>query len=519
VANAHSALSLRDRIVTRFATDVGSERYRRYFGSQVRLTLEDRAFCVSAPTAFLADWLRRRFESDLRKAASRVLGEHDGDDSVDVEFQVDARLAEQPADGPAGRPTHQDSQDAKSGDASPAPKGTRAPHANSLLSSPSGAGASGVGGSPPAPTSAPRARASDLAMRLEDFIVVRSNELAFHAARRLLEEDGPRGFSPLFIHGACGLGKTHLLRGLAARFREAHPGSRVRFTTGEAFTNAFIHALRRNEIDAFRRKHRDIDLLCIDDIHFLSNKSATQNEFLHTFNAIGLDGARLALASDEHPSRIGSFSKELISRFVAGMVVRIDRPDRTMRLEITRRLAQRRGLPLDDSAIAAIASRCVESIREIEGALTKIEALTRLLPDLQRPSGAVTVAVVDMALERTAPPRPTRSVSVQTILQTVCDELRIDPSEVYGRCRHKRVVLARSLTAYLARQMTTLSYCEIAAGMHRPNHSTIVTAVQRIEKQIEEDAACDGGADLEGVSVSELAERLDRRIAHQARAA
>ncbi len=104
MAHAHSALSLRDRIVTRFATEVGSERFRRYFGSQVRLTLEGRSFRVATPTAFLADWLRRRFESDLRRVASRVLGEHDGDDSVEIQFQVDAGLAERPADGSAGRP-------------------------------------------------------------------------------------------------------------------------------------------------------------------------------------------------------------------------------------------------------------------------------------------------------------------------------------------------------------------------------------------------------------------------------
>lgn len=356
-------------------------------------------------------------------------------------------------------------------------------------------------------------------MRLEDFVVVRSNELAYHATIRLLEADGPRGFSPLFIHGACGLGKTHLLRGLAARFRERHPGSRVRFTTGEAFTNGFIQALRKNDVDAFRKRHRDLDLLCIDDIHFLSNKSATQSEFLHTFNAIGLEGARIALVSDEHPSRIGSFSKELISRFVAGMVVRIDRPDRTMRLELTRQLAARRGLALDEGAVTAVAARCVDSVRAIEGTLTKIEALSRCLPEFTQRGGAVSMAAVEMALERTAPPRPTRAVSVQTILSAVCEELRIDPSEVFGRGRHKRVVLARSLTAYLARDLTTLSVSDIATAMHRPNHSTIVTAANRIEKQIEEGAACDGGPELQRVSVSELAERLGRRIAQEAQAA
>jgi chromosomal replication initiator protein len=170
--------------------------------------------------------------------------------------------------------------------------------------------------------------------RLDDFVVGLSNRLAYAGATRMADEDGP--CAPLFVHGPSGVGKTHLLQGLAARFTERRPGAVVRYISAEAFTNEFITAVRAGKIDAFRKLYRKVDLLCIDDVHFFSNKDATQSELLFTLDAVGLEGSRLALASDEHPREIQKLSERLLSRFLAGAVVRVDTPDPALREKLVK---------------------------------------------------------------------------------------------------------------------------------------------------------------------------------------
>ncbi len=502
-----SALSVRDRILDRFSQSIGKGRFLRYFGDALVVEHTTDDVCVTTANSFLADLLGRRFASDLRQAITDELRESD----ISVRIEIDPGAFEQPRTLEPGR----------SPDASGAQGATEAtPHR-------SGWGKDSVAVPPPA-TDSPSpgrhphrrskkgtARTLMRLRRLEDFVVGSSNRLAYHAATKLIEPPTISvGFNVLFIHGECGLGKTHLLQGLVQRMREARPGARVRYTTGEAFTNAFVHAVCNNKLNEFQQANRKLDLLCIDDVHFLSRKNATQAEFLHTFDAMGLDGARVALASDEHPSRIRDLSKELISRFVAGMIVELVAPDAQTRIEIARLLASRQNLPVDEEGLRAIGSRCSDSVREIEGAITQLDALRRFTPELRE--RVVTRSIVERALGVASASRPMKPIRAEAIAHHVCQTLSVDISDVLGRSRHKRVVLARSLTAYLTRELTTLSFPEIARAMGRPNHSTIVTAHRRVQNQITCGAACDSGPDLEGVSVSDLARRMQRDIVRAA---
>ena len=183
----------------------------------------------------------------------------------------------------------------------------------------------------------------------------------------------------VFIHGECGVGKTHLLQAACQRHLDLNPSHAVRYTTGEQFTNEFLAAMRAAALDEFRARIRKLDLLAIDDIHFLASKTATQSEFLHTLDAIDFSGARVLLASDEHPRLIKRFSQSLVSRFLSGMVVRIDAPDRSTRLSLIRRLAATRSLPLSPAAEEMIVSRCMGSVRELEGASRNSRPFTRSL--------------------------------------------------------------------------------------------------------------------------------------------
>ncbi|MBL0921377.1 MAG: AAA family ATPase [Phycisphaerales bacterium] len=468
-------------ILDRLADRIGADRCERYFRRGARLTLADGRLSVAAPNGFLADWLRRRFGDDL----STTLRDAVGDASVEVEYLVDAALA---PDAGAQRAADANERAVR---AAAAAQGSARPDVVARI------------GREEAPRPSPSgAWRQPPLRRFEDFVVGPGSRLAFDAAQAISAGADETPLRALFLHGDCGLGKTHLLQAIVNRARLSGR-TRIRYITGEAFTNAFVTAVQTNKIDDFRRAHRNLDLLCIDDVHFLSNKTATQNEFLHTFDAMDLAGARVVLASDEHPRKIQALCDRLVSRFMAGMVVRIENPDRAGRLEIIRRLFERRGLRVEDAALAAIADRYEGSVRELEGAVTRIEAMLRLTPDLCPTGPAVGVIAVERALGAAPSPRARKPLTVAAIAQKVADAMGVDLSEVFGRGRHQRVVLARSMASYLSRELTTLSYPEIARDLNRPNHSTVVTACTRFTDQLQREpdrTVRDDGATLASVT-------------------
>lgn len=449
--------------------ELGKVGFGRYIGSTIAIgepNLQGQTASVTASvlSAFHQEWFSKRygkFLTDAVRAEAKAMGAP----RIKLEWTVDASLF--PTDGTATRRTE---------DPTPAPttrehRPTRRTHGSVNTN-----GATQFGGR----------------FSMDDFVVGASNRLAVDASQRLVEGDAPAGMTALFLHGPCGVGKTHLLSALAQMYAHARPEAKVRYVTGEGFTNEYVSAVQSKSLEAFRRKYRGVELLCIDDVHFLAGKVGTQNELLHTFDALDLDGARLVLASDEHPKRIDRFNARLVSRCVSGMVVRIDAPDRAMREAVAARLAQRRGLRLTDSAAAVVAEACYESIREIEGALMRVEAYTRVVR--QGDGERLTAADVRAALGDTIGRLPAKPLRVSQIVDTVCALMGVEVSEVMGSGRHRLVVLARSAAAALCRELTTQSFPEIARAMNRKNHSTIVTSCQRIAAQSERGEAHDAGA-------------------------
>jgi chromosomal replication initiator protein len=265
----------------------------------------------------------------------------------------------------------------------------------------------------------------------------------------------------------------------------------------------------------------------VDDVHFFSSKQKTQSELLHTFNELDLSGSRLALVSDEHPRQVRDLSRALVSRFMSGLVVRLDAPEPELRERILQRAAERRGLRIDPAAVRFVAQRGTSgpspaSIRDLEGDLARIEAHARLEPTLVGDDGVIGLNLVRRAFGSESGTGVSglvvrRPVRGEEIVAGVCATFRVDTSELMGRGRHPRVVLARSAAAWLARSMTTMSFPEIARVLGRPNHSTVVTACQRIGKQIEADEPMDLGHDrpipeLSGLSIREAVERLRQDI-------
>ncbi len=474
-----------DEVLRRLELDVGHDKVQRYFNGQTRFAMTDNRLDIIVASGFLAQFLDRQFGDSLRRAAA---SDTPDTPQVQVSFQVDRAAFEPSAPAPAAK----------------APVRHR-------------------------PRPKPLGR-----FRFDTFIVGASNRLAHAAAMRVADEEANP--APLFLHGSCGLGKTHLLHAIAGRFPEVRPGAHVKYTTAEAFTNEFITAIRTGKVDAFRKTYRKVDLLCIDDVHFLASKEQTQTEMMHTFDAIGLDGARVVLASDEHPRDIRKLSEKLVSRFMAGAVVRIDTPDEELRARLLASIADSRGMQLDEAAMKLICERTARSIgslggfggsvRELEGLLNQVEAVHRLLPDCGVADGRIGVGLVRRALGLTgtesptgASPspalRPRRPIAAQTIVAEVCRALCVDLSDFMGKGRHPRVVLARSLTAYICRRLTTLSFPEIARAMGRGNHSTVITAHRRVERDLArkgEPLAGELVPNHSGNTLSEVIEAISRHI-------
>lgn len=497
------------RLRDRLSRELGPARFERYFGREPRLDVRDDHVEITVPSAFVAEFIGRRFAPMIRRAAAEELREN-GD--VQLRLRVESAGADSAAPGETGAMD---------------PNGEPA-SAGSSVQSPAPQSAHPIEHSRP-PRVSPRAReAARVLASLDDFVVGESNRLAYAAALRLIDA-GESSLQLVLIHGGCGVGKTHLLQGAARRFRETRPGAVVRCTTAEDFTNAYITAIRDNRIDDFRRQYRGLDLLCIDDAHFLSGKERTQSELLHTLDALKLDGARVILASDEHPRDAHKLSQQLQSRFLAGMVARIDPPDAELRAALVRAIARRRALLVDESAVRLLSDRAGRSaigdqpasVRELEGMITQVEAVSRVLPELAI-GGVIGAAAVGRALgiavDAAPVARPRRPVQAELIIGAICEELAIDRATFVGRSRHTRAVLARSLGSYLCRELTTMSYPEIARAMGRPNHSTVITADKRIRQQMDTstDLASEAGPSYAGVSLRELCSRLSRTIVTRA---
>jgi chromosomal replication initiator protein len=475
------------RLADAIALRVGPQRFSVWFSNSTRLDLRSDSLEIAVPNDFISEWISKNFSQPIQEAAHEVLGI-----PLTLRFSVvpelfEVEAADSDSSGEKGSRNgrHQRDADGSLTAASRAVQMSRpvaVPRVSPRGDSGNAVAVARTTAAPVTPTAvAIPARTSPQPSRLrhelQSFVVGASNQLAFNAASYVAEFPGSQ-YNPLFIHGSCGLGKTHLLQGLCKKFIELHPTKRWAYMTGEEFTNEYITALRGNKIDAFRRRMRDLDMLVIDDVHFLSGKRSTQEEFLHTFNAIEAMGKQVVLASDEHPKLIAEFGESLINRFVSGMVVRIDAPNCQTRSEILRNLALRSNIELGEEVTAWVARRVTQNVRELEGAITRICAHVKLTG---RPADVATAqaALGDLDRQLVAPVRP------ENVLQSVCNYFGLENKDLMSGRRQRTISLARSVAMFLVRKTAKLSFPEIGTRMGKRNHSTVISACRRIERAVE----------------------------------
>ncbi|HSJ18304.1 MAG TPA: chromosomal replication initiator protein DnaA [Solirubrobacterales bacterium] len=323
----------------------------------------------------------------------------------------------------------------------------------------------------------------------ERFVIGSGNRLAHGAALAVAELPGD-AYNPLFLHGAPGLGKTHLLGAIAHYLERSHPELEVRYTTGERFTSEFVNAVRGAGPQRFKARHRDIDVLLIDDVQFLENKSRTEEEFFHTFDALHESGSQIVLACDRAPRALSKLARRLRDRFEWGLSVELTEPDMPTRLTVLGRLADTTPIEFDSPAtLREIAAHCPANVRQLEGALTRVIALASITNRAPTPK-LVTEALRDSrhaAPERSSSSRDPDRPSVTAIQDAVCAVLELSREELMSSSRTTAVTRGRHVAMYLARELTALSLADIARSFDR-DHSTVLHAVRRIESELRPDS-------------------------------
>jgi len=312
----------------------------------------------------------------------------------------------------------------------------------------------------------------------ESFVVGNNNRFA-HAAALAVAEAPATSYNPLFIYGGVGLGKTHLMHAIGNEILRNNKNANVLYVTSEKFTNQLINAIKDHTNEQFRSTYRNIDVLLIDDIQFIAGKESVQEEFFHTFNTLHESGKQVVISSDRPPKDITLLEDRLKSRFEWGLIADISNADYETRLAILRKKAQLDNIIIDDEILANIANRIDTNIRELEGALNKLIARASLI------NSPITMEMSEWAINEIVSAKD-KVISSQFIQDTVAKYFNIDSKDIAGSKRSADIVFPRQIAMYLCRTVPQLSLPQIGKDFGNRDHTTVMHACNKIEKEIKE---------------------------------
>ena len=322
----------------------------------------------------------------------------------------------------------------------------------------------------------------------DNFVVGSGNQLS-HAASMAVANAPGRAYNPLFVYGETGLGKTHLMHAVAHQMLANNPNARIAYVSTEKFTNEFIHAIRENKLTKFRKYYRTVDALLVDDIHFLSGKESTQEEFFHTFNDLFESGRQIFLASDRPANEIERLENRLISRFQWGLVTDIQAPDFETRVAILRNKAAAMNISLAPEIMHFLAERVSRNVRRMEGALTRIASYDSLI------NKTLDLDAVERLLGDLLHEEALTKVTVDQIQKKVSDYYQIRFSELIGRRRTSAIVLPRQVAMYISRTLTSDPLKSIGDAFGGRDHGTVIHACKQVENMMEQDGGVKRGVD------------------------
>ena len=408
-------------------TQLNEQTFKTWFVNTEPVSFADSLFTISTPNDFSREWLASRYISLIAGALGEAI-----DDSVDVAFVV------------------RSSQEAPKVEPKLETEPIAGPQINNKYS-------------------------------FDTFVSGSCNRFA-HAAALAVAEKPSRSYNPLFIYGGVGLGKTHLLHAIAHYVSSHHQRMTVKYVSSEKFTNDFINSIRdKNKIVGFQRKYRHTDVLLVDDIQFLENKEATQEEFFHTFNTLYDADKQIIISSDRPPKDIATLEARLRTRFESGLIVDIQPPDIETRIAILKKRVLLENLAVSNDVLEFIATKIQSNIRELEGALIRTIAFASLT------SNNITKALAREVLKDVFPTDSVREISISRIQTEVCRFYRLTKAELVGSKRAQSYVLPRQIAMYLSRELTDASLPKIGNAFGNRDHSTVIHANNKIEKLLNEE--------------------------------
>jgi len=421
-------MNLGEKIINRLKNETGAEEYRRYLQHLIydpERSRNDRVI-FRAPNIFAARWVRTNYTKTLAHLFEIETGIH-----PHIEIVVGSGHYKKSGRNPAQPENRQGNKKA--------------------LLNPS--------------------------FTFDSFIVGSSNQFAYTTAKSVAEKPGKQ-YNPLFIYGGVGLGKTHLLQAIG-NYRLAL-GDRVIYTTLEHFMNKFISHLQSQTMELFRENYRQCDLLLIDDIQFLSRKEKTQDELFHTFNELHNSGKQIVLSSDRPPKKIAGLEDRLRTRFEWGILADIQPPELETKIAIIQKKCELDGIHLEKEIVHYIATHMGDNIREIEGTIIKLNAMSTML------NQPITLEFAKSAIKDQLKEKQ-ENVTIDDIVKIVSGELNVKPSDIKSKKRNKNVVNARRIVIYLARNLTPNSMPQIALYFGMKDHSAVSHALRKINEIVDND--------------------------------
>ena len=430
-------------------TEVPEAIWSSCFQSSAGLALEDGRLLVAVPSSLVKERIESRWLESIDKSLAEL-----GSPEVSVELVV--------------RPGAHSTDELFPG------AGTGAPDPDQPASTAETAGAMEQVSLPrPRPVEDRPAQSLNPRYTFEAFVTGASNRFA-QAAALAVAETPARSYNPLFIYGVAGLGKTHLLHAIGHYVQQNYPAYKVRYVSTEAVLNDYVEGIRTNNMTAFKRKYREIDVLLVDDIQFMEGKEGLQEEFFHTFNQLHGANRQIVLSSDRPPRAIATLEDRHRSRFEWGLITDIQPPDLETRLAILRKKAEREPTHIPDDVLEFIATHIVNNIRELEGALIRVSAFASL--NRQPLSSQLAAEVLGDILSDNAP----KAITAKAILEATSQMFGFSVEELQGKSRRRPLVTARQVGMYVCREMTDLSYPAIAREYGGRDHTTVIHAVEKI---------------------------------------
>jgi len=310
---------------------------------------------------------------------------------------------------------------------------------------------------------------------LENYIVGACNRLAYAAALEI-SKPGPVAFNTLFVHGSIGVGKTHLLQGIWNRLKAESSAISAVYMPAENWTNEFVYSLKGGRLESFRKKYRGVDIFLVDDVHFLANKNGVQEEFLHTFNTLHSLSKRIVFASDAHPRLMNQLKESLVSRFMSGMIAKIEQPGFNTALQILRSKVANTRKKIPDNVLEFISEKFNDSVRSMESAITTVQAyanINKVKINLQLASDALS----ELHINR-------KSVTLKDIEDVVIKHYNVSRNDIHSGNKSKNVALVRQICMYLTKELSESSYQEIGRYFANKRHTTVIFAINKIKEKM-----------------------------------